>query len=392
MISFDNTEIAFQSKSNKDLRRARFLFRMVANNAMVKTGKALANFAIRFHLPVAWAAKPTVYSHFVGGESIDECLPNVRLLEKFKVRAILDYSVEGTESVEDINRAMEETLKTIFNAAKDPNIPFAVFKPTAFTWEKVLTKKSSGETLSPEEEAEAINFRQRVGKLCRTAFEQDIPILVDAEDYCFQQFIDEVVEENMERFNKKRAIVFNTFQMYRWDRLEKLEMMYQRAVEKGYFLGAKFVRGAYIEKEQERALRMAYKDPIQPDKESTDRDYNAALKFCIEHIDRISIFNGTHNEFSSRYMTELMEEHHLEKDDPRCWFAQLYGMSDHISFNLANAGYNVAKYMPFGPVSSVLPYLIRRTEENTSIAGQTSRELALILTETNRRKGKSANS
>jgi proline dehydrogenase len=143
-----------------------------------------------------------------------------------------------------------------------------------------------------------------------------------------------------------------------------------------------------MEKERERAAELGYPDPIQPDKDSTDRDYNAALKFCIENIDRISIFNGTHNEYSSRYLAELMEEHNIAKDDPRVWFSQLYGMSDHISFNLAHLGYNVAKYMPFGPVKSVLPYLLRRTEENTSIAGQTSRELALLAKERNRRKGK----
>jgi proline dehydrogenase len=190
----------------------------------------------------------------------------------------------------------------------------------------------------------------------------------------------------MAKYNKKKAIVFNTYQMYRWDRLGKLEEAYKTAQEKGYFLGAKFVRGAYMEKERARAAEKGYKDPIQPDKESTDRDYNAALKFCIEHIDGLTVFNGTHNEFSSRYMTELMEEHGLAKDDPRCWFSQLYGMSDHISFNLADAGYNVAKYVPYGPVRSVLPYLLRRTEENTSIAGQTGRELTLIIKEKERRK------
>jgi len=222
--------------------------------------------------------------------------------------------------------------------------------------------------------------------LCQTAYDNDIPILIDAEDVAFQKFIDEVVDANMEKFNKKKAIVFNTYQMYRIDRLDVLEKAYKRAVEKGYFLGAKFVRGAYMEKERARAAEMGYTDPIQPDKDSTDRDYNAAIKFCIERIDRISIFNGTHNEYSSRYMTELMAEHGIKKDDPRCWFSQLYGMSDHISFNLASEGYNVAKYMPFGPVRSVLPYLIRRTEENTSISGQTGRELSLIQKEMNRRK------
>jgi len=388
MLSFENTEVAFKSRSDKELKKAYFLFKLIANNAMVYVGKKMSHIALRLKLPVDWAVKPTIYSYFVGGESITECQENVRNLEKFKVKAILDYSVEGKESIEDINLAMEETLQTIYNAAKDENIPFAVFKPTAFTKQTVLEKVSANMELTKEEKEEADNFRERVGKLCQTAFENQVPILIDAEDSWFQNFIDEVVYENMEKFNKKTAIVFNTYQMYRWDRLEKLKEAFDTAVKKGYYLGAKFVRGAYMEKERARAEEKGYKDPIQPDKDSTDRDYNAALKFCIEHIDRISIFNGTHNEYSSQYMCELIETHKIPKDDPRCWFSQLFGMSDHISFNLANEGYNVAKYVPFGPVKSVLPYLIRRTEENTSIAGQTSRELALIMKERNRRKNK----
>lgn len=387
MISFENTEIAFQSKSDKDLKRAHFLFKMIGSNFLVSTGKFLSRTALMLNLPVNWAVKPTIYKHFVGGESIEECYANVRVLGKFDVRAILDYSVEGTESIENIRQALDETLKTVHNAAKDDNVPFAVFKPTAFTREIILEKGSSGEPFTADEAQEAEDFKARVHQLCQTAFDNNVPILIDAEDVAFQNYIDEVVEVNMEKFNKERAIVFNTFQMYRWDRLDVLDRMYQRAVKKDYYLGAKFVRGAYMEKERARAEQMGYKDPIQPDKESTDRDYNAALKYCVEHIDRISVFNGTHNEYSSRYLTELMEEHKIPKDDPRCWFSQLYGMSDHISFNLAHAGYNVAKYVPFGPVRSVLPYLLRRTEENTSIAGQTSRELGLVITEMNRRKG-----
>ena len=386
MMTFENTEVAFKSKSNRDLRRAYWLFRLIANNFLVSVGKRLSQVALKLGLPVGWAVKPTIYKHFVGGETIDDCRPVVRLLEKFNVKAILDYSIEGTESADEIEAAMVETIKTIHNAAKDPNVPFAVFKPTAFTLEHILEKVSAGEDLSEIEKMEADNFRNRVGKLCKTAYDNDIPILIDAEDVAFQNFIDEVVDNNMEKFNKEKAIVFNTYQMYRTDRLKVLEEAYNLAVEKGYFLGAKFVRGAYMEKERARAEEMGYPDPIQPDKDSTDRDYNEALKFCIERIDRISIFNGTHNEYSSRYMTELMTEHNIPKDDPRCWYSQLYGMSDHISFNLANEGYNVAKYVPFGPVRSVLPYLIRRTEENTSISGQTSRELSLIMKEMERRK------
>lgn len=388
MISFENTEIAFKSKSDKDLKRAHFLFTMIGNNTLVQIGKLLSRVALKLHLPVAWAVKPTIYQQFVGGETIEDCLPNVRHLEKFKAKAILDYSVEGKESEEDIKNAMAETLKTIVNAAKDDNIPFAVFKPTAFSKEIVLEKVSAGDDLTPEEAEEADKFRERVGKLCQTAFDNDVPILIDAEDVCFQNFIDEVTIANMEKFNKKKALVFNTYQMYRWDRLDVLKKDYERAKEKGYYLGAKFVRGAYMERERARAEEQGYKDPIQPDKESTDKDYNLALKFCIEHIDRIAIFNGTHNEYSSKYMAELMDEHGIPRNDIRCWFSQLYGMSDHISYNMAHEGFNVAKYMPFGPVKSVLPYLLRRTEENTSIAGQTSRELSLIVNEVKRRKEK----
>lgn len=387
MLSFDNTEIAFKSKTDKDLRWAHMLFRVIANNTVVLFGKYLSNFALSLHLPVNWIVKPTIYSHFVGGVSIDDCKKNVRDLEKFNVKAILDYSVEGKEDIEDINNAVEETLRSIKNAATDPNIPFAVFKPTAFTKEIVLEKVSGGEELTPQENEEADNFRTRVGLLCKTAYENDVPILIDAEDSWFQNFIDEVVYDNMEKYNQKKVIVFNTFQMYRWDRLDKLRQAHKKAEEKKYFLGAKFVRGAYMEKERARAEEKGYKDPIQPDKESTDRDYNSALKFCVEHIDRIMIFNGTHNEYSSRYMTEIMEEKNLPKDHPHCWFSQLFGMSDHISFNLGHTGYNVAKYVPYGPVRSVLPYLLRRTEENTSIAGQTGRELSLLIKEKNRRKG-----
>jgi len=364
------------------------LFKTLSHPWLVKFGGAFAQWAIGMHLPVNWFIKPTVYKQFVGGETITECEPNVRLLEKFNVRAILDFSVEGKESPEDIAAAMEETIRSIRNAAKDPNIPFAVFKPTAFTTAVVLTKVSAGESLSEPEKIEAENFRSRIGILCRTAFENSVPVLIDAENSWYQKFIDEVVNEMMAEFNKERAIVFNTFQMYRTARLNFLKESFKMAEKGNYFLGAKFVRGAYMEKERERALKMGYSSPIQVDKEATDKDYNSALKFCIDHVNRISVFNGTHNEFSSGYLADLMKIAGIKNNDPRIWFSQLYGMSDHISFNLANTGYNVAKYLPYGPVKHVIPYLVRRAEENTSVKGQTGRELSLITKEINRRKGK----
>jgi len=385
MITFDNTEIAFKSKTDNDLRRSYVLFKTLAHNSLVRIGGSLTQTAIRMHIPINWIVKPTIYKQFVGGETIAECADTVHELAKYNVKAILDYSVEGREAPEDIQAALDETLHSIANAAKEPNIPFAVFKPTAFTTANVLTKVSAGQQLTPAEAAEADNFRQRIDQLCKAAYDQNVPILIDAEDSWYQNFIDEVVDQMMAKYNSERAIVFNTFQMYRHDRLEFLKKSWQKAVYGNYFLGAKFVRGAYMEKERERALEMKYPSPIQPDKESTDRDYNRALKFCMEHIDSITIFNGTHNEYSSQYLTELMKEKGLKNGDPRVWFSQLYGMSDHISFNLAHAGYNVAKYLPYGPVKHVIPYLVRRAEENTSVKGQTGRELSLISKEMSRR-------
>jgi len=388
MISFDNTEIAFKSKSSRDLKRSYVLFKTLAHNSLVKVGGVLTQSALRVHIPINWIVKPTIYKQFVGGEDIEECTPVVEQLSKFNVKAILDYSVEGKESPEDIQAALEETLRSIKNAAGNSNIPYAVFKPTAFTTSTVLEKVSASLPLSAKEQKEADSFRQRIEVLCKSAYEQDVPILIDAEDSWFQNFIDEVVIDMMAKYNKERAIVFNTFQMYRHDRLDFLKKSHEMALESDYFLGAKFVRGAYMEKERERADKMGYPSPIQADKESTDNDYNAALKFCVENIDRISVFNGTHNEFSSKYLTQLMAENALKNDDPRIWFSQLYGMSDHISFNLAYEGFNIAKYLPYGPVKHVIPYLVRRAEENTSVKGQTGRELSLITKELNRRKGK----
>ncbi|MCF8294456.1 MAG: proline dehydrogenase family protein [Bacteroidales bacterium] len=389
MILFENTQIAFQSKSNTQLFKAYFLFKLISFSKLVKVMNKALGWSLKLGVPIKWLVKPTVYGHFVGGESIHDCQKAVRNLEKFKVKAILDYSVEGKESQEDIRHALSETLRSIENAGKDANIPFAVFKPTAFTTSVVLEKVSAGQALSLSEESEANQFRSRVNQLCEAAYKAGVPILIDAEDSWYQNFIDEVVESMMELYNKDKAIVYNTLQMYRHDRLDFLAKSYEKAVKGGYFLGIKFVRGAYMEKERERALEKGYPSPIQPDKESTDRDYNLGLKFCMEHLDRISIFNGTHNEFSSAYLAELMQVNGIAANDSRIFFAQLYGMSDHISFNLANAGYNVAKYVPYGPVKHVMPYLFRRAEENTSVAGQTGRELRLLSLEKNRRRARS---
>ena len=386
MIDFENTKIAFKSKSNKELKKAYFLFSTIKYPWLVKIGKVLVNIALGIRIPIKWIVKPTIYAHFCGGETISECDPVVQKLAKHNVETILDYSVEGKESPEEMQAALDETIRAIKNASENPDIPFAVFKPTAFGKDSMLEKASSGEELNSSEQEELGRFRERIDRLSKTAYDGDIPIMIDAEDYCYQKVIDQVVTEMMEKYNKEKTIVFNTLQMYRWDRLDFLKEELRKAQEGGYYIGMKFVRGAYMEKERERAKRLGYPSPIHPDKERTDRDYNAALKFSVENIDKIAIFNGTHNEESSLYLTELMEEHGIKKDDPRAYFSQLYGMSDHISFNLAEQGYKVAKYLPYGPVKNVLPYLIRRAEENTSVAGQTSRELTLLKKEINRRK------
>lgn len=386
MLSFDNTKIAFRYKSNTGLTHAYWLFRLISNNLLVTAGKTFTNAALGMNLPIDWAIKPTLYKHFVGGETIDECIPTVRLLEKFNVKAILDYSVEGGKDNETMERTLAETLRTIINASEDENIPFAVFKPTAFASAEVLKNASSGKVLSPGIAVEVDLFKQRVETLCLAAYKNGVPLMIDAEDSWYQSFVDDVTTEMMERYNKEKAIVYNTLQMYRTDRLEFLRTSYHNAVAGNYQLGIKFVRGAYMERERKRALEMDYLSPIQPDKPATDRDYDAALTFSVEHIDRISIFNGTHNEASNLHLANLMERQGLAKNDSRIWFAQLYGMSDHISFNLADAGYNVAKYMPYGPVRNILPYLIRRAEENTSISGQIGRELSLIMREKKRRE------
>ncbi|MEE9460592.1 MAG: proline dehydrogenase family protein [Bacteroidales bacterium] len=388
MISFSSTEIAFKIKSNRDLWRANILFKAISNRTLVKVGGFLSNLAINIRIPISWIVKPTIYSHFCGGETIGDCIPTIRKLSGYNVKSVLDYSVEGGENPGQIQAAMEETLRTVINAKGNKDIPFAVFKPTAFIFNEVLKKRSLGDSLTIEEQKEADLFRQRVEKLCRTAFDNDVRIMIDAEDFCYQHYIDEVVMDMMEKYNRRKAIVFNTYQMYRWDRMDVFREDLDRAREKDFYLGIKFVRGAYMERERKRAEEGGYPSPIHPDKESTDRDYDAALKFAVENIDRVSIFNDTHNENSSMYLTRLMEQKSIRTDDDRCWFSQLYGMSDHISFNLSHLGYNVAKYLPYGPVRHVLPYLIRRTEENTSMAGQTSRELSLIMEERKRRRNK----
>ncbi len=386
MIHFENTEVAFSHKSDKDLRKAYFLFKMMASNCMVKFGKTMTNIAIKINFPIGWIFKSTIYSHFVGGETLTECDKNVNLLAQFNIKSILDYSVEGENTETEIEKTLDETIRSIKNAASQKNIAFAVFKPSAFALGNILEIATKKTELSETERKQLNIFEQHIDLLCNTAYKHDVSILIDAEDFAIQDIVDKVVLRMMEKYNKQKAIVYNTLQMYRWDRLDFLRSALELVKSRNFILAAKFVRGAYMEKERLLASNNGYKSPIHDTKENTDRDYNAALKFAVENIQNMSIFCGTHNEHSNRYLAQLMQENNIQKDDKRIFFAQLYGMSDHISFNLAKQGYNVAKYVPYGPVKLVMPYLMRRAEENTAVAGQTGRELMLIMKERNRRK------
>lgn len=383
---FSNIEIAFASKSDGDLNRAYWLFKAISSNLLVKAGPRVINFLLAVKLPVNRIIRATIYRHFCGGENIDDCYKTIKQLAKFNVGSILDYSVEGKETEHDFDFTKSEILKTIARARGDNDIPFCVFKPTGIGRLGLLEKVSSGSVLSLAETEEFERVKSRINAICNSAFENDVRIFIDAEESWIQKAIDDMAEEMMMKFNSKKAIVFNTIQLYRHDRLQFLCASYEHAVANNYMSGYKLVRGAYMEKERARAVKLNYPSPIQPDKQSCDNDYNRALRFCVDHIDHIAICAGTHNEESNMLLTELMAEKNISNDDKRIWFSQLLGMSDNISFNLAKAGYNVCKYVPYGPVAAVLPYLFRRAAENTSIAGQTGRELSLIVAEKKRRK------
>lgn len=385
-ISFENLEVAFASKSDAELKKMYYIFATMNNNLAVSLGIKLADLAFALKLPINGIMKKTMFGHFCGGESIEDCEKSVKKLAEFRVKTILDYSVEGKGDEESFEATKNEILRTIERSAGDEDIPFAVFKVTGLGDFKIMTKIQEGKKLSQKEEDAFQRLEKRVDDLCEAAYNAGTKILIDAEDSWYQDTLDILVYRAMEKYNKESCVVYNTYQMYRHDMLQRLKDAHQTALEKGYFLGAKLVRGAYMEKERDRALKKGYPSPIQPDKASTDRDYNAAVQYCIENIQTIHLVSGSHNEQSNLLLTELIGEHGLSENDERVYFAQLYGMSDNISFNLADAGYNVVKYVPYGPVEKVMPYLSRRAEENTSVAGQSSREFDLIKKELKRRK------
>ncbi len=401
-ISFDNTQNAFAYKSDSELKKARFLFSSMSYQSLVKMGTKITPWAIRIGLPVQGIIRKTIFSQFVGGENLDQTAEVARKLGAYHVQVILDYGVEGGDNGEaGFDHSCEEFIRVINYAATQPNIPFMSVKVTGFARYGLLEKLDHSvelhagslmkrytkavEALSEEEKAEWKRVHERMLRICRAAEQKNVGVLVDAEETWIQDPVDVLTILMMEQFNKGKVIVYNTVQLYRHDRLGFLKDSLEAAEIRNFYLGAKLVRGAYMEKERRRASEMNYLSPIQPDKEATDRDYNAGIKFCIDHLDQIGLIVASHNEYSNLYATTLLEERGLPHDHPHIHFSQLFGMSDNITFNLAKAGCAVSKYLPFGPIQDVIPYLMRRAQENSSVSGQTGRELGLIKKEMERR-------
>lgn len=384
-LNFDNTEIAFRNKSKSELNSAYWLFKVMSSNFLTQVGPPVTNLFLNIGLPIQGLIKSTIFKQFCGGETIAECEHTIQQLGEGRVGTILDYSVEGEEEEHVFDFTCAEIIRTIDRAAGDTHIPITVFKITGIARFALLEKLDAKSELSADEKAEFEKVKRRCERICRTAFEKNVPVMIDAEESWIQETIDSLALDMMILFNKERLIVYNTYQLYRHDKLADIKADHLVAKNAGFILGAKIVRGAYMEKERKRAAEKGYTSPIQPDKKSTDNDYNAAVTYCVENISEIGIVCGTHNEASCRVLADLLDTHDIDHNHPHVYFSQLLGMSDNLSFNLSDAGYNVAKYVPYGPVKAVMPYLFRRAQENTSIAGQTSRELDLISREKNRR-------
>ncbi len=385
-LSFEDTQIAFALKSNFKLKKAYWIFALMNQNWLVKLGTFFIKLFLFLHFPIKKLIKSTIFEQFCGGETIQECEQTIDLLQKGKIGTILDYSVEGEENEKSFQTTKLEILKTIQRAHENQAIPYAVFKMTGIFQAELLEEFQTENGLSEENEELFQHSKEILIEICQAAFDLKVRLFIDAEESWMQGTIDTLTYEMMERFNKENAIIFNTYQMYRVDMLENLTQSIQTAKSKQYYLGVKLVRGAYLEKERQRAHEDEYSEPLHKDKEHTDQDFNAGVLACLSNIEIVHFCVGTHNEQSCQLLIEEMAKIGIPHNHPNIYFAQLLGMSDNISYNLAAAGYNVAKYVPYGPVESVMPYLFRRAEENSSIAGQTSREFTLLLNEVKRRK------
>ncbi|MBG9374890.1 proline dehydrogenase family protein [Panacibacter sp. DH6] len=391
-LSFDNTETAFAYKSDKELKNGRWLLKTMHYPMFVAVGTRITPFLMKTGLPIHGIIRKTIFKQFVGGETLEDTQPVCDMLAKYNVKVILDYGVEGKESEESFDHATEEFIKVINYAATQDNIPFISIKVTGIARFGLLQtlneapRLRSGVHDHEEEIAERDRVYDRMYRICEAAAEKGVGVLVDAEESWIQDPVDRLVIDMMSIFNKERPIVYNTIQLYRHDRLQFLKMSHRIARQKQFKLAVKLVRGAYMEKERARADEHGYPSPIQPDKESTDRDYNEAVRFCLENIADTAVIVASHNEESNLLAAQLLDEKGLQHNHPNVHFSQLYGMSDNITFNLGKAGYSVSKYLPFGPIRDVIPYLMRRAQENTSVSGQTGRELSLINKELERRK------
>lgn len=385
-LDFQDTETAFADKTTSELKEKYRLFKMMNSPALVSFGTRLTNFALSVGLPVSGLIKHTIYEQFCGGETIEECQRTIEKLGRSHIGTILDYSVEGKSEEEDFEHTKDEIVKTIKRANEDPNIPFAVFKVSGIAPYGTLEKVSAGVELPEKSRLKWERIQGRVAEICDYAHSLDQPVFIDAEETWIQNAIDYMAEGMMEKYNTKKPIVYTTIQLYRADGLIFLKNSHEKAKEKGYFYAVKLVRGAYMEKERDRAEEMGYPSPIQPDKESTDRDYDGAVEYCLENIESLAFVSGTHNEKSVQLQAQKMQRMNIPHDHPHVYFSQLYGMSDNLSYVLAKNGYNVSKYVPYGPVRDAVPYLTRRAAENTSVRGMMSRELVLIDRELKRRK------
>lgn len=381
----DNTKNGFTLKSNFELRKAYFLFKIISNKTLTNLGKLALEVSLKLKLPILFIVKGTVFEQFCSGETLDESFDTVKKLNNKNVKSYLHYSVEGLENEDSYDLSLNEVLSSIEFVAEKPILDFTVFKPTAIASTQILKKVSSNESLDEKEKILFDKSLNRFDKICLLAHKKDVKVLVDAEESWIQDAIDEIVLSMMIKYNKKKAIVFNTSQMYRHDRLNYLKNLHINSLKNNFFIGIKLVRGAYIEKENKRAKRNNYLSPICSSKELTDQNFNDGASFILSNLDKFSLFSGTHNEESIYKIINVMENNNINRNDPSIWFGQLYGMSDNITFNLASEGFNVIKYLPYGPIKEVIPYLIRRADENTSVKGQTSRELDLIRTELKRR-------
>ena len=386
-ISFENLEVAFASKSNAELRKMYFIFWIMSKTSLVNFFLKITEWGFKYRLPLFKVIiRKTVFDHFCGGESIGQCQRTIDKLATFNIGSILDFSVEGMKYEESYDLTKNEIIKTIDRSATEKNIPFAVFKVSGLGNTELMTLIQSGSSISNNEEKSFQFLESRVDEICKRAYEVDTKVLIDAEESWFQELIDTMVYKAMSKYNREKCIVFNTYQMYQRNMLRDLKVAHQVAASKGFILGAKLVRGAYMEKERVRSLEYGYPDPIHSSKTATDEDYNNSLRYCLAHHSEIHIVNGSHNEKSNSILIDLMTKQELAPHDEKVYYAQLYGMSDNLSYNLAKAGYNVVKYIPYGPIEKVMPYLGRRIRENTSVTGQSNRELEMIMNEIKRRK------